>query len=46
MRAEAAEQAHRELMIEVDDKLRDACVYRKLKLGRSGGEVRQGWRVI
>jgi membrane protein DedA with SNARE-associated domain len=21
-------------------------VYRKLKLGRSGGEVRQGWRVI
>jgi DNA-binding transcriptional LysR family regulator len=23
-----------------------ACVYRKLKLGRSGGEVRQGWRVI
>jgi hypothetical protein len=22
------------------------CVYRKLKLGRSGGEVRQGWRVI
>jgi hypothetical protein len=24
----------------------DPCVYRKLKLGRSGGEVRQGWRVI
>jgi len=23
-----------------------ACEYRKLKLGRSGGEVRQGWRVI
>jgi hypothetical protein len=22
------------------------CVYRKLKLGRSGGAVRQGWRVI
>ncbi len=22
------------------------CVYRKLKLGRSGGEVRRGWRVI
>ena len=22
------------------------CVYRKLKLGRSGDEVRQGWRVI
>src|SRR6201993_2208307 len=22
------------------------CVYRKLKLGRGGGEVRQGWRVI
>lgn len=22
------------------------CVHRKLKLGRSGGEVRQGWRVI
>src|SRR5713226_4345541 len=22
------------------------CVYRELKLGRSGGEVRQGWRVI
>src|SRR5260370_33601122 len=22
------------------------CVYRKLKLGRSGGEVRQRWRVI
>jgi hypothetical protein len=22
------------------------CVYRKLKLGRSGGEVRQGWHVI
>jgi hypothetical protein len=21
------------------------CVYRKLKRGRSGGEVRQGWRV-
>src|SRR6266481_5596349 len=26
--------------------LLDVCVYRKLKLGRSGGEVRQGWRVI
>jgi hypothetical protein len=26
--------------------LSNACVYRKLKLGRSGGEVRQGWRVI
>jgi IclR family transcriptional regulator, acetate operon repressor len=25
---------------------RSPCVYRKLKLGRSGGEVRQGWRVI
>ena len=25
---------------------RPTCVYRKLKLGRSGGEVRQGWRVI
>ena len=25
---------------------RYACVYRKLKLGRSGGEVRPGWRVI
>jgi CheY-like chemotaxis protein len=24
----------------------DPCVYRKLKLGRSCGEVRQGWRVI
>ena len=24
----------------------DPCVYRKLKLGRSDGEVRQGWRVI
>jgi N-carbamoylputrescine amidase len=24
----------------------NGCVYRKLKLGRSGGEVRQGWRVI
>jgi hypothetical protein len=24
----------------------DGCVYRKLKLGRSGGEVHQGWRVI
>ena len=23
-----------------------ASVYRKLKLGRSGGEVRQGWRLI
>jgi hypothetical protein len=23
-----------------------SCVYRKLKLGRSGGEFRQGWRVI
>src|SRR5467141_3622714 len=22
------------------------CVYRKLKLGRSGGEFRRGWRVI
>jgi putative transposase len=22
------------------------CVYRKLRLGRSGGEVRQGWRVM
>jgi hypothetical protein len=22
------------------------CVYRKLKLGRSGGEVRREWRVI
>ena len=21
------------------------CVYRKLKLGRSGGEVRPGWQV-
>ena len=25
---------------------RTACVYRKLKLGCSGGEVHQGWRVI
>jgi hypothetical protein len=25
---------------------RAGCVYRKLKLGRSGGEVRRGWRVI
>jgi len=25
---------------------RQPCVYRKLKLGRSDGEVRQGWRVI
>ena len=25
---------------------RQPCVYRKLKLGRSGGEVRQGWRLI
>ena len=25
---------------------RATCVYRKLKLGRIGGEVRQGWRVI
>jgi alkylation response protein AidB-like acyl-CoA dehydrogenase len=24
----------------------NACVYRELKLGRSGGEVRQGWRAI
>jgi hypothetical protein len=24
----------------------DGCVYRKLKRGRSGGEVRPGWRVI
>jgi hypothetical protein len=24
----------------------ESCVYRKLRLGRSGGEVRQGWRVI
>jgi glyceraldehyde-3-phosphate dehydrogenase (NADP+) len=23
-----------------------SCVYRKFKLGRSDGEVRQGWRVI
>jgi hypothetical protein len=23
-----------------------SCVYRKPKLGRSGGEVRQGWRAI
>jgi hypothetical protein len=23
----------------------DACVYRKLKLGRSGDEVRPGWQV-
>src|SRR5882757_6989513 len=27
-------------------RLRRACVYRKLKPGRSGGEVRQGWPVI
>ena len=26
--------------------IQNPCVYRKLKLGRSGGEVRQGWRVI
>jgi hypothetical protein len=25
--------------------LDESCVYRKLKLGRSGGEVRPGWRV-
>jgi hypothetical protein len=25
---------------------RAGCVYRKLKLGHSGGEVRQGWHVI
>jgi len=25
---------------------RRGCVYRKLKLGCSGGESRQGWRVI
>jgi prolyl oligopeptidase PreP (S9A serine peptidase family) len=24
----------------------NTCVYRKLKLGHSGGEVRQGWHVI
>jgi hypothetical protein len=24
----------------------NACVYRELKLGRGGGEVRQGWRAI
>ena len=26
--------------------VRRPCVYRKLKRGCSGGEVRQGWRVI
>jgi hypothetical protein len=26
--------------------LNKACLCRKLKLGRSGGEARQGWRVI
>jgi len=26
--------------------LADRCVYRKLKLGCSGGEARLGWRVI
>ena len=26
--------------------LSNSCVYRKVKLGRSGGEVRQGWRMI
>ena len=29
-----------------DSTIPTACEYRKLKLGRSGGEVRQGWRVI
>jgi hypothetical protein len=28
------------------DRRDNRCVYRKLKLGRSGGAVRQGWRVI
>jgi hypothetical protein len=27
-------------------RLPTTCVYRTLKLGRSGDEVRQGWRVI
>jgi class 3 adenylate cyclase len=26
--------------------VKNTCVYRKLKRGRSDGEVRQGWRVI
>jgi hypothetical protein len=35
-------------MLTIEDIFRrpPSCVYRKLKLGRSGGEVRQGWRVI
>jgi hypothetical protein len=29
----------------LDKRIVHRCVYRKLKLGRSGGEVRPGWRV-
>jgi hypothetical protein len=34
-------------MFSIEDRIWDGqrCVYRKLKHGRSGDEVRQGWRV-
>src|SRR6266446_4446421 len=35
-----------EKTLEACKKIATTCVYRKLKLGRSGGEVRQGWHVI
>jgi hypothetical protein len=33
------------IVVSIDKPEVDPCVYRKLKRGRSGGEVRQGWRV-
>jgi len=44
-------KAHRRELVdpaiaEHNGRIVKTCVYRKLKLGRSGGEVRQGWRVI
>src|SRR6267143_1997618 len=45
MRACTSPRAGAASTIEIATNIR-SCVYRKLKLGRSGGEVRQGWRVI
>ena len=44
--AEVTSKADKPCVVLVRGALCHPCVYRKLKLGRSGGEVRQGWRVI
>jgi hypothetical protein len=42
------DKAKRRLIADYEAWMKDigSCEYRKLKLGRSGGEVHQGWRVI